>query len=396
MMAHSHFATTDMASTFGFLLGCISIAWYVEKPGLGRAVALSMALAVAQTLKLPNILLYPAAVFVVLLYEWRSAATAGARVDFLALVKRHALAFLIILPLGYILVLQGAYGFIDRASFGAMIATSPHKDLLEHYARGWFRLRPVIPALYSYTIAYAKFFNAQGNWTFLAGHYSQFGWWYYYPVAMLLKTPIPVLAAGVAGLVLWVRRPVQNWALVPLMVPAALYLLYFCVMVHGNVGVRHVLPIYPAMFALGGLAMARLYQRLSSARRYVLPAFAGAWLVVISAVTFPHYEEYFNLLAGGSNNGWKWLGDSNIDFGQEQFYEENWARKQKGPVSIDPLKPVTGKLIIRATLLIGHTREMTSETAWLRDHYKPMKQPTPALLVFDVPTTVPQGSAAFK
>lgn len=386
-MAHSHFATTDMASTFGFLLGAIVLGWYLYNPGWKRGIALALILGFAQVLKIPNILLYPAAGLIVCLFEWQNPMRQPGRAGIIESIRRHALTFVVLFPLGFIIMLQLGYAlFINHSSFNLMISQSPFKELQEPYGGIWFKLNPIIPGLYSFTLAYAKYFNSLPNWSFLAGEYREYGWWYYYPVAMSLKTPLPVLVLGLLGFGLWCRLAIRKWsALTPLVIPALLYLFYFCFFVHANAGVRHVLPIYPAMYALGGFALAWLSARLAPPRKWIPQTVTAVWLLIVSLITFPHYEEYFNVIAGGSNNGWKWLGDSNIDFGQDQFYVEDWAKKQTVPVSFDPMEPVTGRVIIRAPLLIGHTREMTSNTAWLRQ-YKVVEQPTPALLVFDVPT----------
>src|SRR6185436_6674278 len=53
--------------------------------------------------------------------------------------------------------------------------------------------------------------NARGQPAFLCGRYSDQGWWYYFPVAFMLKTPVLTLAAIAASLVLFRRgRPLRR------------------------------------------------------------------------------------------------------------------------------------------------------------------------------------------
>ena len=44
---------------------------------------------------------------------------------------------------------------------------------------------------------------------------------------------------------------------------------------------------------------------------------AVAWYLGASFYIHPHYLAYFNELAGGPDNGWKYLVDSNLDWGQD-------------------------------------------------------------------------------
>jgi len=49
-----------------------------------------------------------------------------------------------------------------------------------------------------------------GNPAFLMGRYSTTGWWYYFPVAFLIKTPVPTLLLLLVSLVLTVRHRTWN------------------------------------------------------------------------------------------------------------------------------------------------------------------------------------------
>jgi hypothetical protein len=44
---------------------------------------------------------------------------------------------------------------------------------------------------------------------------------------------------------------------------------------------------------------------------------ALVWSAAITVWISPHYLSFFNVLAGGPNNGWRYLTDSNIDWGQD-------------------------------------------------------------------------------
>jgi hypothetical protein len=82
-----------------------------------------------------------------------------------------------------------------------------------------------------------------------------------------------------------------------------------------NIGLRYILPVFPFLMVLSGrLAGVALRGRL----RWKLPiAVLLLWYGGESLSIHPHYLAYFNQLAGGAQNGYKHLVDSNLDWGQD-------------------------------------------------------------------------------
>jgi tetratricopeptide (TPR) repeat protein len=147
------------------------------------------------------------------------------------------------------------------------------------------------------------------------------GSYFYFPVAFLVKTPIPVVMLLVAALTLQVFKK-TGVAISWLAVPA---LTYFCFAVVAgiNIGVRHILAIYPFLFVLCGGTAAALYCSESKARRWGA-MFLAAWTMLSSFAAFPHYLAYFNEFIGGPRYGHKILLDSNLDWGQDLKELRNW------------------------------------------------------------------------
>ncbi len=96
------------------------------------------------------------------------------------------------------------------------------------------------------------FHNMEGHRSFLLGHYSTDGLKLYFPAAMLLKWPLIVLLSGIAGAYVVLRRkvPGSRDLLLMSLVPAVYF--GFAVIAHINIGVRHVLPIYPFLLLYAG------------------------------------------------------------------------------------------------------------------------------------------------
>lgn len=165
---------------------------------------------------------------------------------------------------------------------------------------------------------------------YLAGSYSAEGWWYYFPVAFLLKTPLPTLL--LLGLAVWYaaltisrslrgvngRKGTSFSQLAFLFVPASLY--FVASMASKlNIGYRHLLPILPFLALFVAVVLARAYGSYAS--------FLPVVPLLIALFAWPDYLSYFNLLTAGSTGGWRILSDSNVDWGQDLPALADWQQE---------------------------------------------------------------------
>jgi len=190
---------------------------------------------------------------------------------------------------------------------------------------------------------------------YLHGEFRQTGWWYYFPVAILIKTPLALLALFFGGVVAAFTR-VRTQAIVPAraqgdsrapadapararvrtqapsrardlwftLLPIVL-LLGVAMTARINIGLRHVLPIYPFLILNGGWLVTRLGGRRGRAILLGL----GALLVFEFARVAPNYLAAFNPLVGGPRGGEYWLVDSNLDWGQDLKGLKAWMDRNQ-------------------------------------------------------------------
>ena len=155
----------------------------------------------------------------------------------------------------------------------------------------------------------------RGHPAFFLGDYSQGGWWAYLPVAFLLKTPLGSLLLVGASLVLCrAGRPLRWREAAFLLLPVAA-LFVAATQARVNIGLRYLLPVYPLLYVQAG----RL-ATVCGGHRWLFPVLlvgALGWTAVSSGRVAPHQLAYFNELAGGPTGGQRYLGDSNLDWGQD-------------------------------------------------------------------------------
>jgi 4-amino-4-deoxy-L-arabinose transferase-like glycosyltransferase len=168
---------------------------------------------------------------------------------------------------------------------------------------------------------------------FLNGDVSSEGWWYYHLFALLIKTPLPLLICVLASAILcrtiWRSRWFEGACM---LIPAIGFLGAFSIFHKVNLGVRYILPALPFLIVFaGGVTLLRPKWKNSWTM-----ALAGLllWQAFESVSIYPDYLAYFNQLAGGPQNGYLHLVDSNLDWGQDlkglkKYMEEGDIEKVK-------------------------------------------------------------------
>jgi hypothetical protein len=171
--------------------------------------------------------------------------------------------------------------------------------------------------------------NYGGHTAYLLGHYTDFGWWYYFPLAFMVKEPLSLLLfmLWLLGFLLWrfIRNkrfrllPWELWHSIPpwtyISVLTTLIYLAWSMTSHLNLGIRHIFIIFPFIFV--GLGYLVTFRFKKQKYYTVAVSIFLIFYIVSSSSIYPHYLAYFNEAAGGPDNGPKYLTDSNIDWGQD-------------------------------------------------------------------------------
>lgn len=180
------------------------------------------------------------------------------------------------------------------------------------------------------TLAHVSGF--QGRMMFLWDEMSRTGWYQYFLVTFMVKTPLPMLAGMVlltGGGLAWLARAAgdamagrlrasQRHRLVRAMVlwGPILGLLALTVLSRANLGHRYIMFMYLPLCAALGAAAYRWWRRAGWRRACV--ALLLAHQAVLLAWWYPHYATYFNVIGGGHPyRGSIIVRDSNADWGQD-------------------------------------------------------------------------------
>jgi hypothetical protein len=205
------------------------------------------------------------------------------------------------------------------------------------------------------------------------------GFWYYYFIILLFKTPFVVIIGGMFLLLNF--RPALNNNFLKnefiLVVLVTSFFIFFNFMVKRQVGIRHILIIYPLIYILLG--------RLTLIGEGTLQSkLITASVIVYSVSTFyfffPNLIAYSNELVVDKKDTYKVFADSNLDWGQGKGYLKKFLRDNKD-FKLPGSEPKAGKFIVSSNDYIGLNNY--PDIGWLRG-FKPVREIYFSYLVFVV------------
>jgi hypothetical protein len=310
VLAHGGVAYNDLPLALAFLLAVWSMDAVSRRPSAGRGVLAGLAVAAAFGTKLSALALLPTAALLLGCEAWVRRGDRRWRRDVGVAVGMGLLS----LYVAFVVLYRGDVTLtLLRFNFWRAVvhSTGGHEA----------------PA-------------------YLLGRISSAGWWYYFPVAFVFKTPVAfqamvVVAAGALGRA-WFRGgggfgDLASWrGRAPLL--GALVFGAFLVRSDLNAGFRYALPVLPLLALLTGVGLARVWASAGPAgpagpvgglggvgadgvtrfRRVVCGGVVV--LITLQAVTvvsaYPYLLAFSSVWAGGRDDAYRVLADSNVDWGQ--------------------------------------------------------------------------------
>jgi hypothetical protein len=339
LIAHSRLSTTDLGLAAWMTIALWRLWAWLERPSAQNLVWTGAAAGAAMATKFTGLTLAPVFALVAALYPGPKRVSGlgfqGFKLNLRPpifkvepmraslLTKDEGNGVVRLEPETLNLKRETSFGLLARRALALLLAALV--ALLVVWAVYGFELRGGLPAA-TYWHGLRKIWSeySLGYPTFLLGRLSRTSWWYYFPLAFALKTPLPTLvffAVGAAAL-LWRGR----WrAALPVLIPPT-FLMLAALFSPLAIGYRHILPILPFVIVTAGagingqLLIVNRQLLMGKLARLVLHftfCVLIVWHVIGAVRIFPHHLSYFNELAGPSSNWHNLLVDSNLDWGQD-------------------------------------------------------------------------------
>lgn len=346
VLAHGGLITSDMCFALFLSLGVWSVWRTLQRVTVGRVLVSATAVGGLMVSKMSGPLVLPMAVVMVVVrlssrrplllawpgrQPWELRRVASQALVVSGLVVAHLAVAL--------LVVWATYGFRYSAFHpeGVPAARFPFNTTLEEATEGagaagavirWCGEKQILPEAYLHGMAVVV--GAQERLAFLNGEFSSRGFWTFFPFCLLAKTPLPLFGLLLAAAAVWwhaSRRRRASWCYraTPLLCLLAVYWAA-ALATPLNIGHRHILATYPAMFVLAGGA-ARWMRR---GRRPVSALVVGllALFAAESLRAYPHYLAYFNQVTG-RDNAYRHVVASSLDWGQDLPGLATWLAERE-------------------------------------------------------------------
>ena len=314
VIAHSGLATADAITAFFIFLAAYAFWLFLSDMTIKKMIFAGILLGLAQLCKYNAILLYP--VFLLLLLfelplvsKWEKGVIAA---KFMAIIAISA----IVIWCGYGFDIQPIFKDTAHVEEKIRIAHNIILKFAPHFSdfKGIDKFLSQSPVpLGTYILGIMGVFrhSYEGHAAYFMGNWFAGGNKLYFLTAFLIKNPLPMLIMFLTGIFITCKNGVSRAERIFLLIIGV----FFIVSSFGRlqIGIRHLLPLYPFCFMITGRSAALLKKRYLDVVFVVLMV----WQVAATFVVWPNYIGYFNELVGGPGFGYKYLRDSNLDWGQD-------------------------------------------------------------------------------
>ena len=409
VLAHSRLVTTDVAAAAAFFISFYYLYKWLKIPTYKNLFIFGIVLGLAFLTKFSTFLLIP--IFGLIILVWAILSPMGRSPEERQKhLKLYITGFIFSLIIAY-LVVGAIYAFHvwnyptqkQQIDTDFILSTFGFQPLVNFNV--WLSGTPYLRAWGQYFLGLLMVIqrSAGGNTTYYLGEVSAEGARSYFPIVYLIKEPLAYILMVFLGLFLALKhcvnhcreRQVKYWwrDFIDLIKnnPAEMgmiliILVYWAFSIRSrlNIGVRHILPTLPFIYVLTGRQLGNwikgdITERISNFRgfwqllglywkrvkrsAFIILLFVWAILTVI--FVFPSFLAYFNEIAGGPDNGYKWVVDSNLDWGQDilrlaQYIETN----NINTIKLDYFSGAPAEYYIKTAKVESFNREVPQK-GWL-------------------------------
>lgn len=362
ILGHDHYVTTDLGIAAFSVFAFYAFFKYLKNPNWKTILLAGIFLGLAELAKFSAVLLYPIFGLTLILYALYRKEKLGFSFLGSAKIKKFRLQKLYLYLVTFIIIfaIHGLLiGLVYELNIFRMPPEKIHQLIDTQLYGGTQNL--VVPYLHKmanntilrpyaqYLIGFFMVFGRVegGNTTFFFGQVTNQSFRSYFPMVFLIKESLPTLILLIfsiaVGFALMLKNNLPNfpkkiWANIKnyfsdhvaefsMLSFIALYA-YVSITGNLNIGFRHLFPILPFILIFISKEVVAFGNRITKNQRkyfWSIVFVLLAWLGAETAFAYPNYLAYFNETVGGPKNGYKYVTDSNVDWGQDLKRLTTWV-----------------------------------------------------------------------
>jgi len=347
-LAHGRLVTTDVGAATGIFIATYYFLKALKNPDKKNIIFAGISFGLAELAKFSVILLIP--FFAILSLVWWLAGKSRSW-------QKSLKIFILILVIGYLLIgLVYQYHVLNypfsRQVRDNEVFLSVYPDLIKKPIL-FMADKPILRPYAQYLSGLFMVFNraSSGHTTYFLGEVSNQGWKNYFPIVYLIKEPLTFHILTIISFLslAWFVNPaplfsrksgagwqdtlpkIKNWISnhFPEFAMLTFIVIYWTTSLISNlnIGVRHLLPVFPFTFILVSTTIISLLKEPFLKFKYAFLGILILWQAISVILIYPHFLAYFNELVGGPDKGYIYTVDSNLDWGQDLKRLEKWVDK---------------------------------------------------------------------
>lgn len=391
IIAHSQLITTDIYAAATVTM-TLFMSWkFLESPSIRSGFLLGLALGLCQIAKITGLLLYPILLLLVFIRfgEW-----------LVILLKRKDCqkiksAFWRLIKYGSLILVTSIFiinlAFLFKGTGTRLGAYQFKSDFFRSIQNVSHRLHQIpipLPSQYISTVDnlmwIEKTADDYGNIYLLGDTRKSPGFPGYFIIAFLLKVPIPILALLLISIWDWIRSFRKEEFIrqdMFLLIPTLIYSIYYNFFFQAQTGIRYLLVIFPVLLIFS----TRIFRNwvLFTKRSWLIACLAGCYLIISVLSYFPNYLSYFNEFVLNRSYAYRYLADSNLDWGQNRDELKIFLSEHPDYI-FQPYQPTAGIIVVGVNELVGVVGS-PDDFRWLRENFKPIGNFRNSYLIFDIP-----------
>ncbi|OGZ33217.1 MAG: hypothetical protein A2V69_01670 [Candidatus Portnoybacteria bacterium RBG_13_40_8] len=351
-IAHGRYVTTDVGAAAAFFIAIYFFVKWLQLPTKKNLILAGIFFGLAQLIKFSLFLLVPYFGLLILIWiyiKWRENK------NLLKPLINYCLKFALIMIIGYVLVypiyLFHVAGYpaekqiSDTQYHSSHFPFRPAAKLVD-----WIVKKPILRPYAQYLLGLFMVFQRAtgGNTTYFLGEVNNVGWFSYFPIVYAIKPPLALHIFTIIALLFlawqvpkgFTRRIFSSFGPIlkkyfPEIAMLIFLAVYWFVSIRSNlnIGVRHILPTFPFVYILISGQIKRIFEYVKNTQKAtyikILVGFLLFWYVLSSLNIFPYYLTHFNEIIGGAKNGYIYVTDSNLDWGQDLKRLAKWVDEQQ-------------------------------------------------------------------
>jgi len=317
IIAHSRYVTTDIGISLFYFLSVITLVMFLEERSRRNLIFFMLSLFGSLITKFSFVTLFPT-LFVIFLAHpfWSEKKPKELFKNYWTAIKPLLFAVFGALVLTIIFLelhtLKMSYQEVK------MVITDYIPSNIYNVQKILLEMAKIVKGLPLYLTGflYVTKHSLDGHTAYLWGKLYNQGLWYYFPTVFFAKTQLVFFALSGFWIFLMAKTKKMNFIEFSAIIGVVIYF-GMSITNKMNIGVRHLLPIYPLLFLLLGGIFTKLdiFGQKKKVMEIIIWVLLGIYALE-AIMVFPYYTQYTNQIITNPKVRYKYFVDSNLDWGQ--------------------------------------------------------------------------------